>query len=120
MKSTRQKGNQYPANWKEIAGKIKKKYNYCCERCGHKHNPQTGHVLTVHHLDGDPSNNEKWNLACLCQKCHLIIQGRIKMNQFFWDVILPVSEWFKPHLKGYLEYEERNNKRKRKSLPRLV
>lgn len=28
-------------------------------------------VLTVHHADGDPTNNARANLQALCQKCHL-------------------------------------------------
>lgn len=28
-------------------------------------------VLTVHHRDGNPENNERGNLKALCQKCHL-------------------------------------------------
>lgn len=28
-------------------------------------------VLTVHHRDGDPTNNRSENLVALCQRCHL-------------------------------------------------
>ena len=28
-------------------------------------------VLTVHHLDEDPTNNQHGNLVALCQRCHL-------------------------------------------------
>ena len=28
-------------------------------------------VLTVHHIDADTSNNDRSNLAALCQRCHL-------------------------------------------------
>ena len=58
-------------------------------------------ILTVHHLDGNKMNCESWNLAALCQKCHLTIQGRVKMDQMFFAELLDVSEWFKPHLEGY-------------------
>lgn len=104
-----------------------------CERCGHpyecgkhgdgewspcdehcRHGPEPDHpwklgeeahwrILTVHHLDGNKANCQLWNLAALCQKCHLTIQGKVKMDQMFFDELLDVSEWFKPHLKGYLE-----------------
>lgn len=59
-------------------------------------------ILTVHHLDGNKANCEKWNLAALCQRCHLQIQGKVKMDQLFFAELLDVSEWFKPHLEGYL------------------
>lgn len=94
--------NDYPDNWKEIADRIKSSAGGRCERCKHDNDLFTGHVLTVHHLDGDKANCEDWNLAALCQRCHLKIQGRVKMDQNFFEAILPVSDWFKPHLEGYL------------------
>lgn len=32
-------------------------------------------VLTVHHLDGNPANNDWTNLLAVCQACHLHIQA---------------------------------------------
>lgn len=93
--------NDYPENWPEIAASIKAKWNNKCERCGAHHNPEIGYCLTVHHLDGNKANCEDWNLAALCQRCHLRIQGRVKMDQLFFEEFLPVSEWFKPHLEGF-------------------
>ena len=93
----------YPPNWPEISKAIKKKNNYRCERCGHPNDVASGHVLTVHHLDGIKSNCEEWNLAALCQRCHLRVQARVKMNQLYFAEILNVSAWFKPHLDGYLK-----------------
>jgi len=95
--------SNYPENWPEIAKRIKDAAQWCCERRNHIHEVETGYVLTVHHLDGDKSNCSDWNLAALCQRCHLRIQGRVKMDQMFFAEILDVAEWFKPHLKGYLE-----------------
>ena len=91
---------KYPDNWSEIAIKRKKEEKYCCERCKHPDDRESGHVLTVHHLDGNKSNNKKWNLAVLCQRCHLYIQGSVIMDQMLFDFV-KVSEWFKPHLEGY-------------------
>lgn len=93
---------EYPENWKETADLVKGEAGWCCERCKHVHDRASGHVLTVHHLDGNKWNCERWNLAALCQRCHLAIQGRIIMHQLFMQEILDVSEWFKPHLAGYL------------------
>jgi hypothetical protein len=94
---------EYPEDWKEIATRIKCDANWKCERCKHTNDRETGHVLTVHHLDGNKHNCADWNLAALCQRCHLAIQGRVKMDQLFFEDILDVSEWFKPHLRGYLQ-----------------
>lgn len=73
-----------------------------CERCLHPNHYQSGHVLTVHHLDGRKANCADWNLAALCQRCHLHIQAKVKMDQLFFTDILDVAPWFKPHLEGYL------------------
>jgi len=93
----------YPPDWKDIAGRIKDGAGWKCERCGHPHEPQTGYCLTVHHLDGNKANCDDWNLAALCQRCHLRVQGRVVMGQTFFEPMIEVSEWFKPHLAGYLK-----------------
>jgi hypothetical protein len=55
-------------------------------------------ILTVHHLDGDKANCRWWNLAPLCQRCHLTIQGRVVMARIWpWEH----SEWFRPYVAGY-------------------
>ncbi len=102
MKRSTQSG-KYPADWKEIAERIKKKNGYSCERCKKYHSPNDGYTLTVHHLDLNPSNCEDWNLAALCQRCHLKVQSFLRMNQLFFPEMIKVSEWFKPHLEGYLK-----------------
>jgi len=71
----------YPADWPEIADALKTACCWTCERCGHVHDRDTGHVLTVHHLDGDKANCCPKNLAVLCQRCHLHIQGKVEMAQ---------------------------------------
>lgn len=55
-------------------------------------------VLTVHHLDGDKANSAWWNLAVLCQRCHLEIQAKVVMERVYPH---EHSEWFKPHAAGY-------------------
>lgn len=55
-------------------------------------------VLTVHHLTGEKADCRWWNLAALCQRCHLYIQGRVKMHQVYPFEHTP---WFKPHAAGY-------------------
>lgn len=97
----------YPDDWREIALRIKEMAGWVCERCAAPHNVHTNHVLTVHHLDGDKGNCEDWNLAALCQRCHLTVQGRVKMDQMFMAEILDVSEWFRPHLEGYLKSKDK-------------
>lgn len=95
--------HKYPKDWFAIATRIKERAGWKCERCGHADDAAFHHVLTVHHLDGNEANCADWNLAALCQRCHLSIQGRIKMDQLFFLEILPVSNWFKPHYEGFLK-----------------
>jgi hypothetical protein len=55
-------------------------------------------VLTVHHLTGNKADLRWWNLAALCQRCHLEIQGRVRMEQVYPHEHSP---WFKPYAAGY-------------------
>ncbi len=73
----------YPANWTEIATEIKLSVGYHCNRCGLKCLPPAHsyrHLelslrrrlsAQVHHIDGNPSHNDRSNLVCLCSGCHL-------------------------------------------------
>lgn len=88
----------YPPNWKEIATALKDKHGWCCIRCGHPHDREGGHVLTIHHADIDPSNNRWWNLLCLCQRCHLHIQSKVVMERVWMFEHTP---WFRPYVAGY-------------------
>ena len=68
--------SKYPPNWPAIRRRIRKRANEKCEFCGaenYKPHPITGSrvILTVAHLDHDPSNCSDDNLRALCQKCHL-------------------------------------------------
>lgn len=59
-------------------------------------------ILTVHHLDGTKANNEWWNLTALCQRCHLITQGKVVMaREWPWEH----SDWFKPYVAGFYAFE---------------
>jgi hypothetical protein len=55
-------------------------------------------ILTVHHLTGDKRDLRWWNLAALCQRCHLQIQGRVNMAQVYPH---EHSKWFRPYAAGY-------------------
>lgn len=91
-------GGPYPANWKAIATACKDMADWRCIRCGHPHEPPAGFSLTVHHLDMNPANCVWWNLAALCQKCHLQIQNKVIMERPYF---FTHSEWFKPYVAGY-------------------
>ena len=94
----RKSTGEYPPNWDEIAKQVKDDAGWECVRCEHVHDPENGYCLTVHHLDIDPSNCKWWNLAALCQRCHLHIQAKVDMTQPY---MFEHSEWFKPYVAGY-------------------
>lgn len=73
----------------------------CDEECDPwYHQPQDRRlrVLTVHHVDNDKGNLAWWNLAALCQVCHLQVQGRVVLAQTWAQ---PHSRWFWPYVAGY-------------------
>ena len=100
--------DEYPPGWPDFAKQLKDETGWKCERCHHPHDVASSHVLTVHHLTGNKQQSflDKWAFAVLCQRCHLKIQGRVKMDQGFFEALLPVSEWFKPHLEGYVAWKK--------------
>lgn len=65
----------YPENWDKLSFYLREKAGWKCELCqannGFSH-PITKSivVLTVHHINGDPTDNRKFNLIVLCQRCH--------------------------------------------------
>lgn len=89
---------EYPPNWKEIAKQVKDNAGWRCVRCDHQHDTKSGYCLTVHHLDANKSNCDWWNLAPLCQRCHLTIQGKVILHRPWY---LPHSKWFRPFVAGY-------------------
>lgn len=65
------KPSKLPPNWQEISNNIKAKANYKCDHCGADPKKNRKIILTVHHKDGDQTNNNDDNLICLCATCHL-------------------------------------------------
>ncbi len=74
---------KYPSNWKEITRALKESANWRCSCCGKRcykpgeipedltRSQWTANILQVHHRNHDPSENELWNLQCVCAACHL-------------------------------------------------
>jgi len=65
----------YPDNWDKISLLVREKAGWKCELCFSKQSePQIATesmvVLTVHHINNDPTDNRKINLIALCQRCH--------------------------------------------------
>ena len=95
----------YSKDWNEIGDRVRKEANGICIRCGHAHEPKAGYALTVHHFDGNKSNNAWWNLMALCQRCHLKVQGRVNPEIPYF---LEHSEWAKPYIAGFYAKKYQN------------
>lgn len=73
--------HHYGKAWRELGKKIREEAGNHCEWCGRADRVwywigegESGRnvlvVLTVAHLDQDPTNNARENLKLLCQRCH--------------------------------------------------
>ena len=77
---------EYPENWEEIRQAILVRAENKCELCGAENGKphwKTGSkvILTIAHLDQDKENNKGYNLAALCQRCHLKIDLPYKIKR---------------------------------------
>ncbi len=68
----------YPAD-KILYKKIKLQHGYTCEKCGRKFSafPE---FLSIHHIDGNITNNNPDNLKVLCLGCHAEEPGHHRMK----------------------------------------
>lgn len=89
---------QYDPAWTEKALAVKDAAGWKCVRCEHRHEVETGYVLTVHHLDGHKANDAWWNLLALCQRCHLHIQAKVVPETPY---LFAHSDWFRPYVCGF-------------------
>jgi 5-methylcytosine-specific restriction endonuclease McrA len=93
---------EYPPNWREIALDTKRAAGFRCIRCNHIHDIESGHMLTVHHFDGNKSNCAYWNCMPLCQKCHLSVQARVNPQIPYF---LEHSPWAKIYIAGFYAFK---------------
>lgn len=97
---------EYPPDRDELHDRVRAEAGGKCIRCGHPDDLASGHVLTVHHFDGNKSNSAWWNLMALCQRCHLKVQGRVNPQIVYF---LEHAEWSKLYVAGFyaMKYEGR-------------
>lgn len=76
--------SKYPDDWDAISRRVRERDGDRCRTCGVANRAlverpggkTTRVVLTVAHLvDRDPMNCADENLAALCQRCHLVLDG---------------------------------------------
>lgn len=66
-------GSPTSPEWKALRERILQRERSCCKFCYILNGTtRSGSkiVLTIAHLDQDPTNNADENLAALCQRCH--------------------------------------------------
>lgn len=88
--------NDYNPDGKQKRDEARASVDHKCIRC--KSPSVAGKILTVHHMDGDKSNDAWWNLLPLCQVCHLQIQAKLDPEQPY---MFEHSEWLKPYIAGF-------------------
>lgn len=92
--------NDYNPDGKKKRDEARASAGHKCIRCGSPSVP--GKILTVHHMDGNKSNDSWWNLLPLCQVCHLQIQAKLDPEQpYFFEH----SEWLKPYIAGFYAWK---------------
>lgn len=88
---------RYPTTWPTIALAVKAKANWCCQECDRPcqrpdESPEQfqrrignakarQYLLTVAHLDQDPTNCAEDNLKALCTVCHLRYDRQFRARQ---------------------------------------
>ena len=68
---------KYPKYWKQLSDNLKRVNGRKCQMCGRKwiKGGTRKRVLTVHHINGDTTDNRLVNLIVLCAECHLRIES---------------------------------------------
>lgn len=84
--------NKYPADWDAIARRIKDEAGWVCRVCGAPHG-QPGRILTVHHLNHEPSDVRPGNLLACCQSCHLKCQSLRPRPETIEEAIERLQPW---------------------------
>ena len=68
----------YVHGWSGIASEMRFAVGHVCQVCGIRLKDKP-HLLHVHHLDRDKTNNESRNLQVLCVVCHSKADGHAHM-----------------------------------------
>jgi 5-methylcytosine-specific restriction endonuclease McrA len=92
--------NNYNADGKQKREEARASVGFICIRCKSPSVP--GKILTVHHFDGDKSNDAWWNLLPLCQVCHLQVQSKVDPEQPY---MFEHSDWLKPYVAGFYAHK---------------
>lgn len=73
----------------------------CDMACRHQKGDKM-RLLTVHHLDINKANVSWWNLAPLCQVCHLEVQAHWDWHQYY---LVEPPHWMAPYMRAWELYQ---------------
>lgn len=79
-----QLGYRYPkrgGEWRPVDDRASAAVNQCLEDLRGPAGRLTRIIITVHHVDGDPTNNATDNLRALCQRCHLRADLQLRLER---------------------------------------
>lgn len=62
--------SRYVDNWSSISSTIRRKADWCCQKCSVKLSGENKRWLHVHHKNGVKGDNSEPNLVALCVLCH--------------------------------------------------
>lgn len=68
----------------KLKEKIRKRDDYICQECGktqEQNLKEIGRILSVHHIDGDDTNNIEENMISFCNVCHQKIERKISEDK---------------------------------------
>lgn len=83
----------YPEDWPNAASIARATAAGVCIRCMHICRVEDRTVLTTHHLNMEKAQLSPWNLAPLCQRCHLSVQARVDFDQPYMG---EHKQWMEP------------------------
>lgn len=61
--------NEYTQDWGDISANVRRRCGFVCDECGVNLSGHR-HLLHVHHINGERSDNAANNLRALCADCH--------------------------------------------------
>ena len=80
--------SRYHQEWPVLSRYIRTLFNHHCARCGRdsRRPGNSREQLQVHHIDGNPGNNDLENLIPLCAECHLQIEKEARIHAPHSDI----------------------------------
>ena len=85
---------RYHPEWETLSRYVRELFNFYCARCGKncRNSKNAESVLQVHHIDGNPQNNDLENLIPLCASCHLQIEKEARLHAPYDETQLELFE----------------------------